>query len=102
MQRACTRRWSWRSRGCISCARRCWITSTGFRCRSAMRCGPRSASQQGGLAAAAAFLDRSVLLTADPARRADRMLAAAQASMQAGAFGKALELLAAAEGEPLD
>ena len=67
-----------------------------------MRCGPRSASQQGGLAAAAAFLDRSVLLTANPARRADRMLAAAQASMQAGAFGKALELLAAAEGEPLD
>ena len=36
-------------------------------------------------------------LTADPARRAERALAAAQASLQAGAFGKALELLAAAE-----
>ena len=45
------------------------------------------------MAAAAAFLERSVLLTADPARHAERMLAAAQASMQAGAFGKALELL---------
>ena len=33
-------------------------------------------------------------LTADPARQAERALAAAQASMQAGAFGKALELLA--------
>ena len=34
-----------------------------------------------------------MLLTADPARHAERALAAAQASMQAGAFGKALELL---------
>ena len=45
---------------------------------------------------------RSVLLTADPARRADRTLAAAQAHLQAGAFGTALELLAAAEAGPLD
>ena len=52
------------------------------------------AQARGGLAAAAAFLERSVLLTADPARHAERTLAAAQASMQAGAFGKALELLA--------
>ena len=52
------------------------------------------AQARGGLAAAAAFLERSVLLTADPARRAERTLAAAQASMQAGAFDKALELLA--------
>jgi len=42
------------------------------------------------------------VLTADPARRAERTLAAAQASMQAGAFGKALELLARAEAAPLD
>jgi len=36
-------------------------------------------------------------LTADPARHAERALAAAQASMRAGGFGKALELLATAE-----
>ena len=55
------------------------------------------AQARGGLAAAAAFLERSVLLTADPARRADRTLAAAQAHLQAGAFGTALELLADAD-----
>jgi DNA-binding NarL/FixJ family response regulator len=60
------------------------------------------AQARGGLAAAAAFLERSVLLTADPARHAERILAAAQASMQAGAFGKALELLAMAEGGTFD
>ena len=60
------------------------------------------AQARGGLAAAAAFLERSVALTADPARHAERTLAAAQASMQAGAFGKALELLATAEAGPLD
>jgi hypothetical protein len=60
------------------------------------------AQARGGLAAAAAFLERSVLLTADPARHTERAVAAAQASMQAGAFGKALELLATAETEPLD
>jgi DNA-binding CsgD family transcriptional regulator len=60
------------------------------------------AQARGGLAAAGAFLERAVLLTADPARRADRTLAAAQANLQAGGFGKALELLAAAEAGPLD
>jgi DNA-binding CsgD family transcriptional regulator len=55
------------------------------------------AQARGGLAAAAAFLERAVLLTADPARHAGRALAAAQASMQAGAFGKALELLSTVE-----
>jgi DNA-binding CsgD family transcriptional regulator/tetratricopeptide (TPR) repeat protein len=60
------------------------------------------AQARGGLAAAAAFLQRSVTLTADPARHAERILAAAQASMQAGAFGKALELLAIAAATPLD
>ena len=60
------------------------------------------AQARGGLAAAAAFLERSVLLTDDPARHAERALAAAQASMQAAAFGKALELLATAESGPLD
>jgi DNA-binding CsgD family transcriptional regulator len=65
----------------------------------------RSASRaqaRGGLAAAAAFWERAAALTPDPARRAGRMLAAAQADLQAGAFSKALELLAMAEAEPLD
>jgi DNA-binding CsgD family transcriptional regulator len=60
------------------------------------------AQARGGLAAAAAFLERSVALTADPARHVERTLAAAQASLQAGAFGKALELLATAEAGRLD
>ncbi len=63
------------------------------------------AQARGGLAAAAAFLERSVVLTAEPGRRADRTLAAAQANIQAGAFDKALDLLVRAEVEgsgPLD
>jgi DNA-binding CsgD family transcriptional regulator len=60
------------------------------------------ARARGGLAAAAAFLRRSVALTRDPARRVDRALAAAQASLHAGAFEAALELLAAAEAGTLD
>jgi DNA-binding CsgD family transcriptional regulator len=57
------------------------------------------AQSRGGLAAAAAFLERAVRLTADPARRVDRILAAAHAHMQAGAFETALRLLADAEDE---
>jgi DNA-binding CsgD family transcriptional regulator len=60
------------------------------------------AQARGGLAAAAAFGERAALLTPDPVRRAGRTLAAAQASLRAGAFGKALELLAVAEAGPLD
>ena len=60
------------------------------------------AQARGGLAAAAAFGERAALLTPDPARRAGRTLAAVQASLRAGAFGKALELLAVAEAAPLD
>jgi DNA-binding CsgD family transcriptional regulator len=67
-----------------------------------LECSAGRAQARGGLAAAAAFLERSVLLTADPARHAERALAAAQASMQAGAFGKAQDLLATAEAGPLD
>ena len=69
--------------------------------RSSRRSAGR-AQTRGGAAAAAAFLQRAVALTADPARRADRALAAAQASLQAGAFDAALELLATAENGPLN
>ena len=55
------------------------------------------AQSRGGLAAAAAFLQRSVALTKDQERRANRALAAAQAQVHAGAFDEALRLLAAAE-----
>jgi len=60
------------------------------------------AQARGGLAASAAFLQRAVALTVDPARRAERALAAAQASLQAGAFDAALGLLATADSGPLD
>jgi DNA-binding CsgD family transcriptional regulator len=60
------------------------------------------AQARGGVAAAAAFLQRSAELTVDPARRAERALAAARASFQAGAFKAALELLATAQPGPLD
>jgi DNA-binding NarL/FixJ family response regulator len=60
------------------------------------------AQARGGLAAAAAFLERAVALTVNPARRTERTLAAAQTSLQAGAFSKARELLAMAEAGPLD
>jgi hypothetical protein len=51
------------------------------------------AQARGGMAAAAAFLERAVQLTADPAHLVERTLAAARASMQAGAFDQALGLL---------
>ena len=60
------------------------------------------AQARGGIAAAAAFLQRAAALTVDPARRAERILAAAQASFQAGAFDAALRLAATAEDGPLD
>ena len=72
------------------------------RSRSSWSRSAGRAQARGGLAAAAAFLERSVALTADPARQADRALAAAQVSLQAGGFGNALDLLAAAEAGPLD
>ncbi len=55
------------------------------------------AQSRGGLAAAAAFLQRSHALTQDRQRRADRALAAAQAKVHAGAFDEALRLLSAGE-----
>jgi DNA-binding CsgD family transcriptional regulator len=60
------------------------------------------AQTRGGLASAAAFLERSAKLTHDPERRVERTLAAATVSLQAGAFDAALGLLAAAESDAPD
>ena len=60
------------------------------------------AQSRGGLAAAAAFQQRAAELTLDPARRAERALAAAQTTHQAGAPDAALRLLSLAEAGPLD
>jgi DNA-binding CsgD family transcriptional regulator len=60
------------------------------------------AQARGGLAAAAAFLERAALLTPDPTRRARRGLAAARAKRDAGALDAALGLLVAVEAGPLD
>src|SRR5277367_325680 len=60
------------------------------------------AQARGGLAAAAAFLARAAELTPEPACRAQRALAAAQATHQAGAPDVALELLSRVEAGPAD
>jgi DNA-binding CsgD family transcriptional regulator len=60
------------------------------------------AQARGGLAAAAAFLERAVELSPEPSRRAQRALAAAQANFQAGALDDALVLLRTAESGTAD
>jgi DNA-binding CsgD family transcriptional regulator len=60
------------------------------------------AQARGGFAATAAFLQRAAALTPDPVRRSGRALAAARASVQAGAFTTARGLLAAVQAGPLD
>jgi DNA-binding CsgD family transcriptional regulator len=60
------------------------------------------ARRRGGVAAAAAFLERAAELTPDPARRGARALAAAQAKLEAGSREAAEELLATAELTPVD
>jgi tetratricopeptide (TPR) repeat protein len=55
------------------------------------------AQERGGLAAAAAFLERAAALTPEPRRRAQRSLAAAQTEYEAGALDDALALLRIAE-----
>ena len=65
----------------------------------------RSASRaqaRGGLAAVSGFLERAVELTPDQERRAERALAAADASFQAGAFESAQRLLAVADARGPD
>jgi DNA-binding CsgD family transcriptional regulator len=60
------------------------------------------AQARGGLAAAAAFLERAAVLTPEPSLQARRALAAAQAKHQAGAHDAALRLVAMAESRPLN
>jgi DNA-binding CsgD family transcriptional regulator/tetratricopeptide (TPR) repeat protein len=60
------------------------------------------AQRRGGMAAAAAFLERATVLTPDPARRSERALAAAHAKHQAGGPDAALGLLTMAEAGPVD
>ncbi|WP_338145842.1 ATP-binding protein [Streptomyces scabichelini] len=57
---------------------------------------------RGGLTATAAFLEQAATLTPDPARRAQRMLTAACAKLDADAPDDALRLLEAAEAGPAD
>ena len=60
------------------------------------------AQRRGGLAAAAAFLERAAALTPGRARRAARLVAAAGAKRDAGALDAAVGLLSAVEPETLD
>ncbi len=65
------------------------------------RCAGR-AQARGGLAAAAAFLEKAAQLTPDPAVRAERALAAAEAKHDSGAFDAARALLATVHAGPDD
>jgi DNA-binding CsgD family transcriptional regulator len=65
------------------------------------RCAVR-ARGRGGVAAAAAFLQRALGLTADAWRRTDRALAAAELSFQAGSLDTTQRLLAVVESSPHD
>ncbi|MFI0405735.1 ATP-binding protein [Actinomadura sp. 3N508] len=60
------------------------------------------AQARGGPATAAAFLQRSVALTADPARRAERALAAADAGFRAGDLDVARRLAGIADRDAQD
>jgi DNA-binding CsgD family transcriptional regulator len=60
------------------------------------------AQTRGGIAAAAAFLERAEALTVDPELRASRLIAAAEAKLAAGAPDDALRLISAADSGPHD
>ena len=60
------------------------------------------AQRRGGLAAAAAFLQRAAELTPDPARRVERSLTAAQAKLDVADAASASDLLAVAALGPVD
>jgi DNA-binding CsgD family transcriptional regulator len=60
------------------------------------------AERRGGLAAAAAFLQRAAELTPDPNRRVERTLAAAQAKLDVADHQAASDLVTAAQHGPLD
>jgi DNA-binding CsgD family transcriptional regulator len=60
------------------------------------------AQGRGGLAAAAAFLQRAAELTPDPVMRVERSLAAAQAKLDVADVTSASDLMAAAELGPVD
>ncbi|HEX6359252.1 AAA family ATPase [Actinophytocola sp.] len=60
------------------------------------------AQARGGLAAAAAFLQRSMGLTTDDARRAERAVAAAETSLRAGDLTAARKLVDVAERDTQD
>ena len=67
-----------------------------------LECSAGRAQARGGVAASAAFLQRAVELTLDPARQVERALAAAAASFEAGNFDATQRLLATADSGPLD
>jgi DNA-binding CsgD family transcriptional regulator len=65
------------------------------------RCAQR-AQARGGMAAAAAFLERATALTLDPRRRTERALGAGTAHLQAGALDAVRQLLSIAETTATD
>lgn len=69
---------------------------------SELECSADTAWARGGVAAAAAFLERATDLTPDPARRASRAIRTAQAKLDAAAPDTAYECTATAELGPLD
>jgi DNA-binding CsgD family transcriptional regulator len=60
------------------------------------------AQARGGFSAAAAFRQRALALTAEPAKRGERAVAAAESCVQAGLFDTARGLLSTAEAGELD
>ncbi|WP_194833164.1 AAA family ATPase [Nocardia sp. XZ_19_369] len=57
------------------------------------------AQARGGVAAAAAFLERAAALTLDPVLRTERVLAAVEAKLSVGDFGVAAELLSTLDSD---